>query len=1240
MALSTKKLSDEQKQQILISAGLISTEKQLTASQFSERLATELNSKADAKQLLISSGIVTQKELEEDASVKVTAATLNEAVAKGTLSPQNAAVIAGALGITGVNAGEALSFELLTASIWANIKAFGVLLASNPVTWIVGGLVALVGVLDFLTVSTKEYEEELNKLKDNLESVKSECSELESELASCNDELTTTQERMRELEKMDSLTFAEKEEYDNLVATNNELERKIELLELEQKIKDREKQEAFIQAMEKDANEGNEYWQDGETGRIAKGDAMWAQIGGMLAFDATEKEYILQQFETRQNLEEELLKAIEDGNLELVDSIENQIGEIDSYLISKSSEWDTMSEGISYISNPTTEDEKAVNAWLDYIADFQSRMAIAIGGDSAKTNAFNRLVDNWQFDDTVQELQDLGAEGKVTADMLNDPKYDEFINKLVEIGVIDSADDLDLIALAFNGIAFEAENASDAVESFTENLPPTITDTVDAIHTKLKPAMDSLADAYNKMFTENGFTHDGITTSEFTGIKEDLDAMSEAGLDIDYSEYENFVKVLSDVDSTSDDVHDAFDSLATMMVNSSNVVNLTEENFNLLKQQLEELGVTNAEEVLTNLREAQIQLKSAGIDLRNVTLEEAVAFINSAEASETARKYLQNYALQKEIAGKPLSTVKDIEALEDVCEALGVTGEYYEKLAHLKYLYASADAGGIWGDKSIQNEIARTKAELEAIANNQYEYEIEIDYKAPDTGGSGGGSSSSKDTYKEKFEKELSELQYLRDMGVLNEKEYLDKLKVLNEKYFKDKAKYIEEFRKYEKEYYQGMLDVMNTVITAVTDTLDEQIEKLEEQKTTIEEYYSLQIESIQETIDSMQAENDEIDRNMALQKARYQLARSLNQRTALIYREGRGYVYEADPKSVKEDQEAVDEAEFQKVIGDLESEIERLEKAMKTETDAIDDQIKSLEKYRDKWSDVVKDYERGINKQIASMILGKDWESKVLNQRLDILNAFKDQYIGIQEAMQQSALETAKIQAEASTPTTPSGGSGGVNKGSNPVDNGLSFMEQRAKTVHIYNGKEYSTSNEAAAARAKDAESAYKQELVHADRNGMPSDVREKLANQKKQEILKRPITKVEKYAKGGIIKKDNNNDILTLLARSIGEDKMVAVGEDEVILDPQQGSDYIKLANLSEKLTPLINNANSIERMFNVSTPTLPQISNTPLSQPIYNTFNVSLPNITDSSRATDLIREFEQLYTKGVQYFNTKK
>ena len=39
----------------------------------------------------------------------------------------------------------------------------------------------------------------------------------------------------------------------------------------------------------------------------------------------------------------------------------------------------------------------------------------------------------------------------------------------------------------------------------------------------------------------------------------------------------------------------------------------------------------------------------------------------------------------------------------------------------------------------------------------------------------------------------------------------------------------------------------------------------------------------------------------------------------------------------------------------------------------------------------------------------------------------------------------------------------------------------------------------------------------------------------------------------------------------------------------------------------------------------------------QNINNTFNVSLPNITDSSKATDLFKEFQHLQVKATQYFN---
>lgn len=147
LALSTKKLSEEQKLQILTTAGLSTEEKTLTAAQISERLSKELNSKADAKQLLLSSGLITQKELESNATIKLTAKKLEEAVANGTLSASDAGVIAGAFGITGANFGAAISFSTLTSAIWMNIKAIATWLVTNPVGWIILACSAIWGMV-------------------------------------------------------------------------------------------------------------------------------------------------------------------------------------------------------------------------------------------------------------------------------------------------------------------------------------------------------------------------------------------------------------------------------------------------------------------------------------------------------------------------------------------------------------------------------------------------------------------------------------------------------------------------------------------------------------------------------------------------------------------------------------------------------------------------------------------------------------------------------------------------------------------------------------------------------------------------------------------------------------------------------------------------------------------------------------------------------------------------------------
>ena len=79
---------------------------------------------------------------------------------------------------------------------------------------------------------------------------------------------------------------------------------------------------------------------------------------------------------------------------------------------------------------------------------------IAMGTTGAKENAVNRLILG-DYAEVTKDLQLLGEQGAVTADHLADPKYADFINKCIELGLIsdNSADSLGFLALAFKTVA-------------------------------------------------------------------------------------------------------------------------------------------------------------------------------------------------------------------------------------------------------------------------------------------------------------------------------------------------------------------------------------------------------------------------------------------------------------------------------------------------------------------------------------------------------------------------------------------------------------------------------------------------------------------------------------------------------------------------------------------------------------------------------------------------------------------
>lgn len=720
VVLSSAGLDSAQRKQIISALEATVATKTLTTEEAISAMTRKSGNAEAAKELLIKSKLVTADQLESGAEIQVSTEKLKSAVASGVLTQSEADNIAVALGLAGSNIGLGQSFKLLTASIWANIKAMAAWLFTTPVGWATLAIGAIVGA----TAAYIKWGETLDNTREKLSDLKSECDTITSDIESVNSELETTKKRIDELKGKGTLTFTEKEEYDNLVKTNNELQRKIDLLELEQKTKNKEKNKTFVETMEKDVY-STDYYRDGlDDGKIKKGQAGRSEY----RTTTTEQAYIIQQFNDREKLFDDLAKAKTEAERK---RIKEQIDEIDKYLSDRNEQFKSDADGIEYIQNPTTDDEKAVNAWLDYINDFQDRMAIAMGGDNAKTNTFNRIVDNWQFDDTVQGLQDLGKEGKVTAEMLDDPKYDDFINKLVFLGVIDSADNLEDVALAFNSVATSAENAADSASKYTDetDISSTFKSLWDSIGKgdddaskaaksakeeilKLAEAGKLTEKAFKKSSIADTFINAGYSIEEATkkinrmvdsskqlsSLKSSISSIQTAyqekkdnkvassstlaGMEDTFgklSSWEKYKNILGSTSSTLKECKIAQNELATEFVYSNNFLSqLTSKNKEYYTSQLKELGIANAQSIVEDTLKAKKQilanetkaLEAATSDLSGETSNASEKFLEQANMTDLARVQLANLIAQQKIFdAQGLDTSAKVEQLNKLALA-------------------------------------------------------------------------------------------------------------------------------------------------------------------------------------------------------------------------------------------------------------------------------------------------------------------------------------------------------------------------------------------------------------------------------------------------------------------------------------------------------------------------------------------------------------------------------------------
>lgn len=179
LALSSKYLTDEQKKQILTEAGIIGNSKKISAAKASEILASTALSKKKKEELLADIGLVDAEGVSVSMSKEAIMAKLEESVVYKGLIPSKQKEVRTAIAQTFATETETVSREGLVAVMGQQLKMQLALIATNPITWILAGVAALViftKAYAKLTTSANEANEAVSNAiqtsQNNLKSVR------------------------------------------------------------------------------------------------------------------------------------------------------------------------------------------------------------------------------------------------------------------------------------------------------------------------------------------------------------------------------------------------------------------------------------------------------------------------------------------------------------------------------------------------------------------------------------------------------------------------------------------------------------------------------------------------------------------------------------------------------------------------------------------------------------------------------------------------------------------------------------------------------------------------------------------------------------------------------------------------------------------------------------------------------------------------------------------------------------
>lgn len=1262
--LSSKLLTEEQKEQCIVMSMLSSANTKYTAEQLSKTAGISAETLANWG-LTSSTDTLTVSELAEKAATDAQAkSALEKIVTQNAQAVANGELTASNVALTASETGTTLATGAFTTAIKANISAMKTWLFTTPAGWItmlVGGIFLAVKAYDALTVSVEEQKE---KMEDSL----SAYNDAKSELENITTELDNQKQAMDELLGKEKLTYAEKGQLEELQQITEELRIQKDLAEKEESRTQKEVASDAATLFKKQFGKydiSDEAIDEYQTNANATGN------NAILVSNENDLSAMIAGYKQFNDLLDE---AYGEKNQEDIDHFTSLTEDLKDSIFSTAQDLQTQQDNMSDYYNTIknvpydelTSDQKEVVDAYTAISNAIALIYKELDPNSWNEMQIDKLFTTDGIEKTKDELVEMAKKG--TLDESTIQSYSKLNSTLEDSNMI--LNDGQSAASALCDEMYALADAEDDAQSSKLNEASTSFEIPDVETLKqqisdLNSAIDSIQSAYDTL-------NSAVEEYNSNGGQLSIDT-------------------IQSLLSLSDEY------LACLQVENGQLSLNADAMAQLAQSKLDDAQATAVTQAMTELdtiaKGENSSANSAYIS-GNAALMSSLAQLSGsyegvAKAAMTAAQAQRMSALISDAAGK------DKTATENVMKGLDT------KLKLIQTTKASINAGNF--GKVAGKSSSSSK-------------------------GSGSGKSAS-DTAKEEIEAYMEYLEKALEGGRITYGDYVrDVTLKLDDMYHNGRITAKEYFDYVEKRLNQ-QLEVYKSVLSAVTDLLEDEAQKwqdkidalndendlLEKQKddydsilSAVDQVYQDEIDRLneqkdllQDKIDAINDENDALELQRKKQEALIALDKARQQRNVKIYTEGRGYFYSIDQDAYKDAQQNLQDIKNEEVIKKLED-----------EQDALDDSIELLEKYRDlwndiadaykkktnealavalwgenyeklilqnrtqdieafkdkyleiqskindnkslidsyqekvdyynklkeQWSDVSSAYEKEQQRMYAAQILGANWEKDVLDGRLDVLSQFRDQYLEIQRQMTQAALDGARARndAAASGGTGGSGGSSGGGGGSTPIQN-----QQAYHVLHLVGG--YSTSGEASSKissfngkgvyKYKDGKwYVYKEE----DYSNLSFGSKSEADDYIKKHLSPAGKFLVKYYHNGlenGLVdfsKKDSNFDLVQKYGLKKYEVPAI-LKQGEAVMNQEQ------IKNLGEALRAIPTAATLYTTPDYTKMLSSLKTNNTPVM--VTQSVNITLPNVTNNSGYENLTRELNRLKLDAYQFANRR-